>query len=96
MIDLLILLLKPALAAVEGKSRNPLHWLAALVAYVLDIVIAHTSWAAMAGWPQRGEWTVSQHLERLVTQTNDPDHAFYVALAKRINRSSPTGEHIPL
>lgn len=96
MIDLLILLLKPALAAVEGKSRNPLHWLAALVAYVLDIAIAHTTWVALAGWPQRGEWTISQTLERLVLDTGHRDHALFVALAKRINRASPTGEHIPV
>lgn len=96
MIDLLILLLKPALAAVEGKSRNPLHWLAALVAYVLDVLIAHTTWVALAGWPQRGEWTISQTLERLVQETAHPDHALFVELAKRINRESPTGKHIPI
>lgn len=95
MIDLLVWLLKPALAAVEGKSKNPLHWLAALVAYVLDIVIAHTTWVALAGWPQRGEWTISQTLERLVQDTAHPRHYFYDALARRINEASPTGEHIP-
>lgn len=96
MIDLLILLLKPALAAVEGKSRNPFHWLAALIAWPLDILIAHTTWVALAGWPQRGEWTISQTLERLVQDTSRPDHALFVELAKRINRESPTGKHIPI
>ena len=62
MIDLLIVLLKPALAAVEGKSRNPLHWAAALVAFVFDVIIAHTTWIAIAGKPQKGEWTISQTL----------------------------------
>jgi hypothetical protein len=95
-IDLLILLLKPALAAVEGKSRNPLHWLAALVAYALDIVIAHTSLALIAGWPQRGEWTISQVLERLALDTEHRDYLLFLALSKRINQASPTGKHIKL
>lgn len=96
MIDLLILLLTPALRAAEGGSRHPLDVLAVLIAYPLDIVIAHTSWALVAGWPQPGEWTVSQCLERLVLDTQHQDHALFVALARRINRASPTGQHIPL
>jgi len=95
-IDLLILLLVPALRVAEGGSRKPLDLLAVLIAYPLDIVIAHTTWAALAGRPQRGEWTISQCLERLVRDTGNPDHGFYVALARRINRASPNGQHIPL
>ena len=96
MIDVLLLLLVPALRAAEGGSRKWYDVLAALVAYVLDVVIAHTSWALVAGWPQRSEWTISQCLERLVKDTRHPDHALFVALARRINRASPTGQHIHL
>lgn len=95
MIDLLILLLKPALRAAEGGSRKWYDLLAVLIAYPLDIVIAHTSWALVAGRPQPGEWTVSQCLERLVLDTQHQDHTLFVALARRINRASPTGQHIP-
>jgi hypothetical protein len=95
-IDMLILLLVPALRAAEGGSRKPLDVLAVLIAYPLDIIIAHTTWVAIAGWPQRGEWTISQTLERLVKDTGHQDHALFVALAKRINRASPTGQHIPI
>ena len=91
MIDLLIILLKPALLAAEGGVR----WLlpVTFVAWLLDVLIAHTTWALIAGWPRRGEWTVSQTLERLCV-TPGPDQALYVELARRINRISPSGRHI--
>lgn len=93
MIDLLILLLVPALKAVDGGSRNPLHILAALVAWPLDILIAHTTWAAVAGFPREGEWTVSHTLERLCI-ADGPDKQLFIELAKSINRASPHGRHI--
>jgi len=92
-IDILIILLVPALKAVEGGSKNPLHWLAAIVAWVVDIIIAHTTWAFITGWPQKGEWTVSHTLERLCT-TPSKDLPLYYALDRKINRVSPTGRHI--
>lgn len=93
MIELLMLLLRPALLAVEGGSRNPLHWLAALVAALLDVAIAHTTWAALYGWPRRGEWTISQTLERLCVTPGERQQLF-VEIAQEINRASPTGRHI--
>lgn len=93
MIDLLILLLKPALLYVEGGQRNALTFVAALVAAPLDVLIAHTTWALATGRSRRGEWTISQTLERLCV-TPGPDQAFYVELARRINRISPSGRHI--
>lgn len=91
MIDLLILLLSPALKAVDGGSRNPLHILAALVAWPLDILIAHTTWALVAGRPHPGEWTISQTLQRLCRAENSghQDYILFVAIADRINRVSP-------
>jgi hypothetical protein len=93
-IDLLIVLLVPALKAVDGKSRNPLHWLAALIAWPIDVFIAHTTWRGIAGPPQKGEWTISDTLERLCLDYQDPNRMFFVALAKYINRVSPTKNHI--
>ena len=97
MIDLLILLLRPALQALEGGSRNPLHWLALLVAWPLDIVICRTTWVLVAGWPKRGDWMVSQTLTRLCHPLNahHPNYLLFVAIARKINRESPTGRHIP-
>ncbi len=52
--------------------------------------------ALVGGWPQSDEWTISQCLGHLVKDTEHPDHALFVALAGRINRVSPKGQHIPL
>ena len=95
MIDLLILLLIPALKAVEGGSRNPAHWLCAVVAWPVDVIIAHTTWALVAGWPKAGEVTISHTLERLAHSTNssDPDYQLYRQIALKINRATKS-KHI--
>ena len=93
MIDLLLILLKPALKATDAGSRNPIHILAALVAFPLDIILAHTTWALVAGWPREGEWTISHTLERLCVVPG-VDQQFFIELGKKINRVSPTGDHI--
>jgi hypothetical protein len=90
---LFLILLRPALQAAEGGSRNPLHWLALVVAFLLDVILAHTTWALVAGWPRKGEWTISHTLERLC-KTTGPDRDLYIQIAMRINRESPTGAHI--
>ena len=95
MIDLLILLLRPALKAVEGGSKNPFHWLAALIGWPLDIIIAHTSWVLLAGWTKKGEYTISDTLNRLANEPSQ-DQELYRQIAIRINRESPTGNHIKL
>lgn len=94
MIDLLLILLRPALLALEGGSKNPLHWLALVIAAPLDVVIAHTTWAATFGKPLRGEWTISNTLERLCKDTDHADYELLVEIAKKINRVSPTKAHI--
>jgi hypothetical protein len=93
MIDLLLVLLRPALRAAEGDSKNPFDWLALLIAWPLDVLIAHTTWALVAGWPRKGEWTISHTLERLVLEQR-PDRLFFVEIARYINRVSPIGRHI--
>ncbi len=92
MIDLLIILLKPALLCVEAKK----YWLfpIALVAWVIDMIIAHTTWALIAGMPKSGEWTISQTLNRLCKDKTHPDHQLFIQIAKKINQMSPTKNHI--
>lgn len=90
---LFLILLRPALQAAEGGSRNPLHWLALIVAFLLDVIIAHTTWALVAGWPRKGEWTISHTLERLC-KTQGKRQQLFIELSKEINRHSPTGKHI--
>ena len=94
MIDLLVLLLRPALLCVEGGSRKPHHIAAALVAWVLDLIIARTTWRLIAGPLQGSERTISDSLERLCLDVHNPDWALYYSLSRRINRASPTGRHI--
>lgn len=96
MIDLLLLLLVPALKAVDGGSRHPVHILAAVLAGLLDILICHTTWREIAGKPLRGEWTISKTLERLCHPDNasHPEYDYFVSTARMINRRSPTKHHI--
>jgi len=74
-----------------GDKKYVLH---AAVAYVLDVFVAHTTFAELAGMPRKGEWTISDMLERLCTDIDNPDWALFFSLARRINRASPTGKHI--
>lgn len=94
MITLFLLLLRPALLAVDGGSRKPQHVAAALLALPLDIALAHTVWVFIAGWPKRKEWTISDTLERLCLDIHHPDWVLFIGIARRINRVSPTGNHI--
>jgi len=96
MIDLLIILLKPALLCTEAKKYQ--YFPFALVAWVVDMIIAHTSWALIAGRPQKSEWTISQTLERLCnpSNSNHPDFKLFVAIGEKINKVSPTKNHIKI
>ena len=88
----LLVLLKPALLCVEGGK----WWLApiAIIAWIADIIVAHTTWALVAGMPQKGEWTVSHTLERLCKETTHPDYLLFFSIARMVNRISPTRNHI--
>ena len=90
MIDLLILLLRPAVACADDPKR---YWYLApiaLAAWLIDTIIAHTSWALVAGWPRRGEWTISDTLERLCAHTNSthPDYFLFCEIGYKINRAT--------
>ena len=90
----LVLLLRPALQAVDGGSRKPSHVAAAMVAWAADLVTAHTVWALAVGGLKPGEWTVSDSLERLSVDMSNPNILYFRALAQYINSVSPTGKHI--
>lgn len=83
-------LLKPALKAVDMGSRNPFHILAALIAWPLDVWHAHTSWPTLVGPLQAGEWTISQSLERMCLNENDPNHKMAWEMALKINSIVPS------
>ena len=89
---LLLKLLPGALRYTDGGERQFI--LHAAIALVLDVIVAHTTFAVIAGWPRKGEWTVSQMLERLCVQWSHPDRMLFVGLARHINRISPTRDHI--
>lgn len=91
---LLLYLLPQALAFADaGQRRYIAH---AAMAFVVDVIVARTTFAAIAGKPQVGEVTVSHMLERLAHPFNalHPDYLLFVELGKYINRKSPTGRHI--
>ncbi len=94
MISLFLWLLRPALMCVDGGSRKPLHIIAALIAYPLDLIICNTTWRVIAGPRQGSEKTISDTLERLCLEVQNPGHALFLAIAQSINRVSPTGRHI--
>ena len=94
MIFLFLILLKPALQCVDGGSRNPLHIAAALIAWVLDLIIARTTWRLIAGPLQGSERTISDSLERLCKDVHNPNWAMYYSISRYINSLSPTGNHI--
>lgn len=83
MIFLFLILLKPALECVEeGKWW---HFWAVIPAWFLDVFIAHTTWALVFGWPERGEWTISHTLERIVSKHEHPRWLLAAAIAQEIN-----------
>jgi hypothetical protein len=80
--------------AVDGGSKNLLHIIAAVIALILDAWLAHTVWRAIAGKLHKGEWTISQSLNRLCNDNNNPRQHLFLAIAIEINKVSPTGLHI--
>lgn len=94
MIDLLLLLLYPALLWDSDKLRYWYLTPVAFVAWLADIFVCHTYWAWLTGRPHIGEVTVSHTLERLCFDFQHPYHLQCVALAKAINRADPRHSHI--
>lgn len=87
MIDLLIILLRPALLFLNAPKKHWYFFWAPIPAYFIDVLVAHTTWAAVAGFPHIGEETVSDTLERLCNDVTHPDHELFVQLGLKINRA---------
>jgi len=91
MIDLLCLLLKPALLGLAGR------WYllpVTVLAWIVDVVANYTTCSFIVGeFPRRGEWTFSQRLERLCVERS-PEQQLYIQIALKLNRIDPTGKHI--
>ncbi len=90
----LLLLLPKAFLFVEGGERK--YFFHAFIAGILDILLAHTSWVRIAGWPQKGEWTISQTLRRLANDDTHENQMFFLGMSLFINKQSPTGRHIEI
>ena len=86
MTELLCLLLRPALLCANEPKR---YWYLApitLLAWIVDVLLAHTAWALAFGWPRPGEVTISDTLERLCKEWNHPDHLLFRQIGMKINR----------
>jgi hypothetical protein len=95
MLWLFLRLLPAALQCVDAGSRKPKHVAAATVALILDLLIVRSyEWRWFAGERKKGEKTISDMLERLCAETHNPDWPMHYSLARKINRISPTGDHI--
>ncbi len=83
---LLCLLLRPALLCIRAPGKYWYLLPVALVAWLLDIFIAHTTWPLIAGFPHVGEVTISDTLERLCLDRKNPDQDLFIGIARKINR----------
>lgn len=91
---LLCVLLRPALLCMSNPKR---YWYlapAVLLAWLVDVFIAHTAWPLIAGFPRAGEVTISDTLERLCLDRKNPDQDLFIAIARKINRVDPLHAHI--
>lgn len=85
---LLVVLLRPALMCVDGKSTKLRHVVAALLGWVVDVLGALTWWRLIAGPRHPGEKTISDTLERLCV-TPGVRQPFFFEIAKEISRQGP-------
>ena len=94
MIDLLCLLLYPAIV---GLARPTTHWFlmpVTLLAWVVDCLANYTTISMLVGeFPRWGEWTFSQRLERLCKEPS-PDQQLFIQIALKLNRVDPLHCHI--
>lgn len=95
MIDLLCLLLKPALFFVSNKKKYAYLAPLAVVALIVDVAMNYTTISIISGdgLPRKGEWTFSQRLERLCVEES-ADKELYKQIALKLNRIDPLHCHI--
>jgi len=94
MTEILLLLLKPALICVSNPKK---YWYLApiaVTAWIVDVILCHTSWALLVGWPKDGEVTISDTLERLCFDFDHPQNLLCIQIALSINRIDPNHNHI--
>ena len=94
MTEILCLLLRPALLCVSDPKRYWYLTPVAVLAWLLDVVLCHTFWAIAFGWPQGRERTISDTLERLCVDWDNPYCGLHIQLGQAINHLCPTGDHI--
>jgi len=94
MTEILCLLLYPALLCVSNPRKYFYLIPIAAVAWLLDVILCHTFWAAAFGWPQAGEITISNTLERLCKDHANPNWMLFVQIGLAINRIDPNHAHI--
>lgn len=93
---LLGLLLWPALQCVDGGRRAPGFLLAGVLGFVLDIIVARTTFVLLFGWPRWRELTVSHSLQRIVNEMKHPRLHWAVYISEGINEVGPNKKHIDL
>lgn len=95
MILLLCLLLGPALKGYEQPRKYWYFVPVTLLAWFIDVWVRYTTWRVIGGPLRKGEWTISQNLERLVREPG-PRQQLFIEIAREINRHAPSKKHIPL
>lgn len=97
MIDFLIIFLKPAIKCSDNPRKYWYLLPLAVFAWIFDIVIAHTTWAIIAGWPKSNEFSISNTLERLCNPSNSDheDYALFCQIGYKINRAT-NSNHIKI
>lgn len=97
MIDFLIIFLRPAVACADNPRK---YWYlipVAMLTWLVDVFIAHTTWALVAGFPKSGEITISNTLERLCHPSNGmhEDYELFCQIGYKINRAT-NSNHIKI
>jgi hypothetical protein len=94
LIFLLCILLKPSLYVVWSPAKYWYYIPFAVVAWLADVIIAHTSWCFLAGWPKGKEITISDTLERLCKDNSRKHQLLFIEIALEINKVDPQKSHI--
>jgi len=96
MIDLLCLLLYPALLGLSNPKKYWFFIPITLLAWIVDFIANYTIISILImAFPKQGEYTFSQRLGRLVKESG-PDQQLFVEIAKKLNRIDPLHNHISL